>query len=82
MWIETKIDKNGKKVYKYNERYIDPKTRKRKKVSITYKNKSRETQKVALLELNKKIDIKLNAKTHQKPDLTFHDLDEDWLVIY
>ncbi|OTP12461.1 hypothetical protein A5844_000694 [Enterococcus sp. 10A9_DIV0425] len=45
MWIETKTDKNGKKVYKYNERYIDPKTRKRKKVSITYKNKSRETQK-------------------------------------
>ncbi|HFU5220639.1 TPA: site-specific integrase, partial [Enterococcus faecium] len=42
MWIETKTDKNGKKVYKYNERYIDPKTRKRKKVSITYKNKSRE----------------------------------------
>lgn len=30
MWIETKTDKNGKKVYKYNERYIDPKTRKRK----------------------------------------------------
>lgn len=28
MWIETKTDKNGKKVYKYNERYIDPKTRK------------------------------------------------------
>lgn len=82
MWIETKIDKNGKKVYKYNERYIDPKTRKRKKVSITYKNKSRETQKVALLELNKKIDIKLNEKTLQKPDLTFHDLVEEWLVIY
>lgn len=82
MWIETKTDKNGKKVYKYNERYIDPKTRKRKKVSITYKNKSRETQKVALLELNKKIDIKLNEKTLQKPDLTFHELVEEWLVIY
>ena len=82
MWIETKTDKNGKKVYKYNERYIDPKTRKRKKVSITYKNKSRETQKVALLELNKKIDIKLNEKTLHKPDLTFHELVEEWLVIY
>ena len=82
MWIETKTDKNGKKVYKYNERYIDPKTRKRKKVSITYKNKSRETQKVALLELNKKIDIKLNEKTLQKPNLTFHELVEEWLVIY
>ncbi|EQB4884021.1 hypothetical protein [Enterococcus faecium] len=77
MWIETKTDKNGKKVYKYNERYIDPKTKKRKKVSITYKNKSRETQKVALLELNKKIDIKLNEKTLQKPDLTFHELVEE-----
>ncbi|MDQ8450229.1 site-specific integrase [Enterococcus faecium] len=82
MWIETKTDKNGKKVYKYNERYIDPKTRKRKKVSITYKNKSRETQKVALLELNKKIDIELNEKTLQKPNLTFHELVEEWLVIY
>lgn len=30
MWIETKTDKNGKKVYKYNERYIDPKLEKEK----------------------------------------------------
>ena len=82
MWIETKTDKNGKKVYKYNERYIDPKTRKRKKVSITFKNKSRETQKIALLELNKKIDIKLNEIKTVKPDLTFWQLISEWLVIY
>ncbi|BDP97123.1 hypothetical protein [Enterococcus faecium] len=81
MWIETKTDKNGKTVYKYNERFFDPKTRKRKKDGDTYKNKSRETQKVALLELNKKIDIKLNEKTLHKPDLTFHELVEEWLVI-
>nr|WP_242459303.1 site-specific integrase [Enterococcus faecium] len=80
--MKPKLIKTEKKVYKYNERYIDPKTRKRKKVSITYKNKSRETQKVALLELNKKIDIKLNEKTLQKPNLTFHELVEEWLVIY
>ncbi|HEM7367544.1 TPA: site-specific integrase, partial [Enterococcus faecium] len=29
-----------------------------------------------------KIDIKLNEKTLQKPNLTFHELVEEWLVIY
>ncbi len=57
------------------------KLEKEKKVSITYKNKSRETQKVALLELNKKIDIKLNEKTLHKPNLTFHEVVEESLVI-
>lgn len=82
MWIETKIDKKGKKAYKFFERYIDPKTNKRKKVSITYKNKSRETQKIALIELNNKIDARLNETKQIKPDLTFHLLTNEWLKIY
>lgn len=82
MWIEEKTDKNGKKVYKFNERYVDPRTNKRRKVSITYKNKSRETQKIALLELNQKIDDKLNEKQLIKPGLTFGELVKEWLVIY
>ncbi|MGK0551952.1 tyrosine-type recombinase/integrase [Enterococcus faecalis] len=82
MWVEEIIDKKGKKTYKFNERYIDPCTRKRKKVSITYKNKSRETQKNALYELSKKIDNKLNTKTVRKPNITFYQLIEEWQPIY
>lgn len=83
MWIEKRKDKNGKISYKYNERYIDPKTNKRKKVSVTYKNKSRDTQKEALNVLNAMIAEKLQTKQIRKPEMTFHKLiDEEWLPVY
>lgn len=69
MWIEETIDKTGKKTFKFNERYIDPRSKKRKKVSITYKNKTRETQKNALYALQDKIDKKLNEDLLVKNDM-------------
>lgn len=82
MWIEEVTDKKGKKTYKFSERYFDPRTRKRKKVSFTYKNKSRETQKNALYELHKKIDEKLNESSISKKEITLEELCKEFWVVY
>lgn len=48
-----------------------------KKVSVTYKNKSRDTQKEALNTLNAMIVEKLQTKQIRKPEMTFHKLIDD-----
>lgn len=57
MWIEELP--NGK--YKYSERYIDPYTEKNRKVSITLNSKSNQAKKQAMIELQEKINKKVNA---------------------
>ena len=57
MWIEELP--NGK--YKYSERYIDPYTEKSRKVSITLNSKSNQAKKQATVELQEKINKKINA---------------------
>ena len=57
MWIEELT--NGK--YKYSERYIDPYTEKNRKVSITLNSKSNQAKKQAMIELQEKINKKVNA---------------------
>lgn len=82
MWIEEVKDKNGKKAYKYIDRYVAPRTKRRKKISITLPNKSRQTQKEAQYILNEKIEERLNTKIIKEPNLTFHNLIEEWLPHY
>lgn len=57
MWIE-KLP-NGK--YKYFERYIDPYTEKSRKVSVTLTSQSNQAKKQATIELQNKINLKINA---------------------
>ena len=82
MWIEKIENTKGKISYKYSERYFDPKTRSRKKVSVTMANKARDTKKEAQKLLDKKIDQRLNQKTIKRVDLTFHELIDEWLPYY
>lgn len=82
MWIEKVKDKNGKIAYKFSERYTDPKTGKRKKVSLTYKNKSRDTQKEALYALTEKIDKRMRVDKISKPGITLNKVLEEWLQLY
>lgn len=82
MWIEKVKDKKGKIAYKFSERYIDPKTGKRKKVSLTYKNKSRDTQKEALYALTQKIDERTNNDKLSKPGITLRQVIDEWQVLY
>ncbi len=49
MWIEERKGKNGDITYAYIERYTCPLSGKKKKVSVVYGNKSRLTQKQALM---------------------------------
>lgn len=57
MWMETVIYKSGQVKYKFFERYKCPYTGKLKRVSVTYSTKSKQAQKNALYELQKKIEI-------------------------
>ncbi|MFC0278144.1 tyrosine-type recombinase/integrase [Enterococcus devriesei] len=82
MWIEEITNKKGKKVYKYCERYFDPKINDSRKVSVTLANKARDTKKAAQTLLDKKIDRRLNKQTLKKPNLTFSQLVEEWLPYY
>lgn len=82
MWIEPVENSKGKKSYKFNERYYDPRTRSRKKVSVTMPNKARDTKKEAEKILNQKIDVRLNQKTIKRLELTFHELIDEWLPFY
>lgn len=76
MWIE-KLP-NGK--FKYFERYKDPYTEKYKRVSITLNSKSNQAKKQALLELQDKINKKLNQ--YNQTNLSLSMLYEEWIPIY
>lgn len=72
MWIEELS--NGK--YKYSERYIDPYTEKSRKVSITLNSKSNQAKKQANIELQEKIDKKIEEKNQIK--ITLGELLDAW----
>lgn len=72
MWIEELT--NGK--YKYSERYIDPYTEKNRKVSITLNSKSNQAKKQATVELQEKIDKKIEEKNQIK--ITLGELLNVW----
>lgn len=78
MWIENLA--NGK--FKFVERYKDPYTDKLKKVSVTYTNKNRKTQKDAQVELDKKINEILNNSELVDTNITFGEVIEGWLSRY
>lgn len=78
MWIEEQS--NGK--FKFIERYKDPYTDKLKKVSVTYNNKSRKSQKDAQIELDKKINEILNNSELVDTNITFGEVIEEWLARY
>lgn len=72
MWIE-KLS-NGK--YKYFERYVDPYTEKSRKVSVTLTSKSNQAKKQATLELQDKIQRKLELK--EQTNLKLDELLDKW----
>lgn len=72
MWIEELS--NGK--YKYSERYIDPYTEKSRKVSVTLNSKSNQAKKQANIELQEKIDKKIEEKNQIK--ITLGELLDAW----
>lgn len=72
MWIEELP--NGK--YKYSERYIDPYTEKNRKVSVTLNSKSNQAKKQANIELQEKIDKKIEEKNQIK--ITLGELLDAW----
>lgn len=72
MWIEELP--NGK--YKYSERYVDPYTEKSKKISITLNSKSNQAKKQATLELQEKINNKIEQKKQSK--ITLGELLDLW----
>lgn len=78
MWIEQ--TKTGK--YKYVERYEDYKSGKQKRVSVTFDNKTRETQKKAKLILEEKIAKILNESKLTIKDMNLFDAIDEWLEVY
>ena len=68
MWVEE--TKNGK--YKYSERYIDPLTGKRKKVSITLEKNTAKNRKDAVYILQTKIEKEMS--TQNTKQITFEKL--------
>lgn len=78
MWIEPTA--TGK--YKYVERYEDYRSGKLKRVSVTFDNKTRETQKKAKLILEEKIAKKLNEQKLSIVDMNLFDALDEWLEVY
>lgn len=78
MWIEP--TSNGK--YKYVERYEDYRSGKLKRVSVTFDNKTRETQKKAKLILEEKIAKKLNEQKLSIVDMNLFTALDEWLSVY
>lgn len=76
MWKE-KLE-NGK--FKFFERYTDPYSDKYKRVSVTLTKDSPSAVKEAQRLLNKKIDNKINAKTHER--IEFHELIDKWFEVH
>ena len=65
MWIEELP--NGK--FKYFERYKDPYTEKYRRVSVTLNSKSNQAKKQAMMELQDKINNRMEKKDQQKVSL-------------
>ena len=78
MWIEPTA--TGK--YKYVERYEDYRSGKLKRVSVTFDNKTRETQKKAKLILEEKIAKKLNEQKLSIVDMNLFTALDEWMSIY
>lgn len=78
MWIEPTA--TGK--YKYVERYEDYRSGKLKRVSVTFDNKTRETQKKAKLILEEKIAKKLNEQKLSIVDMNLFTALDEWLSVY
>lgn len=72
MWVEQ----IGEKKFKYTERYTDPLTEKKKKVSVTLTSGSRQAWNQANLILNNKIQDRLNI--NETLPVTFGELKEKW----
>ena len=78
MWIEQ--TSNGR--FKYVERYEDYRSGKLKRVSVTFDNKTRETQKKAKLILEEKIAKKLNEQKLSIVDMNLFTALDEWLEVY
>lgn len=78
MWIESTA--NGR--FKYVERYEDYRSGKLKRVSVTFDNKTRETQKKAKLILEEKIAKKTNEQKLSIVDMNLFDALDEWLAVY
>ena len=78
MWIEQTSNSR----FKYVERYEDYRSGKLKRVSVTFDNKTRETQKKAKLILEEKIAKKLNEQKLTIVDMNLFDALDEWLSIY
>lgn len=72
MWVEKINDKK----FKYTERYTDPLTEKKRKVSVTLSSNSRQAWNQANLLLNEKIAEKI--KRNEELPLTFGELKTKW----
>lgn len=70
MWMETVTYKSGQTKYKFFERYKCPYTGKTKRVAVTYSSNSKQAQKNALYELQKKIDLATNPLAHADKSLS------------
>lgn len=78
MWIEQ--TSNGR--FKYVERYEDYRSGKLKRVSVTFDNKTRETQKKAKLLLEEKIAKILSESKLTIKDMNLFDAIDEWLEVY
>lgn len=70
MRMETVTYKSGQVKYKFFERYKCPYTEKTKRVTVTYTSNSKQAQKNALYELQKKIDLATNPMAHSDKTLS------------
>lgn len=76
MWVEELS--NGK--YKYCERYLDKKTGKNKRVSITLDKNTAQARNHAIKALNKKIENK-NKELKTSPSITLEELVKEWIKL-
>lgn len=76
MWMEDNETKEGKKSYKFIERYKDPYTEKYRRVSVVLTSKSKQAQKQAQLQLQDLINERLAIK--KTDSMTFGKLMADW----
>lgn len=74
--IQLWVEQIGEKKFKYTERYTDPLTEKKKKVSVTLTSGSRQAWNQANLILNNKIQDRLNI--NETLPVTFGELKEKW----
>ena len=72
MWM----DKLPSGKYNYIERYIDPMTGKKKRVSIAFDKNTAKNRKMAATILQERIDQALRTAQVQKKDITLKELAE------